>query len=139
MACVVVGALPWAAAPAAAQTPVAADKWIEARGSHYTLFSRAGYEKDAEFARALLDRGDVLLQKKYGVTLAGYRVDVYLYPEPNERAGLDRASLQCCSGSGEIRRGRSLSLHHRRRLGRLTGEGQVSICRKTSIIKREWG
>ncbi len=105
LACLMLGALPWAAAPAAAQTPVAADEWIPARGSHYTLFSQAGYGKDAEFARTVLDRGDALLQKKYGVTLAGYHVDVYLYPESNDRAGVGQASLRCCSRNGDIKTG----------------------------------
>jgi hypothetical protein len=111
LACLAVGALPWASAPVAAQTAAAgapagpAEEWIEAHRSHYTLFSRPGYEKDAEFARALLDSGDALMQKKYGVTLAGYHIDVHLYPDSDERASVSQASLRCCSKNGGLKTG----------------------------------
>src|SRR3954447_16781116 len=100
-ACLAIGAL----LPAAAQVANEAEKWLKKQGSHYILFSQSGYENDVEFARKVLESGDALLLKKYGVTLARYHVDVYLYPEPNERAGTGSANLRCCSPRGEIRTG----------------------------------
>jgi hypothetical protein len=73
-------------------------QFIESKAANYSVFYPSGYDKDLEFARTWLDRAETVLRQKYGVAFAGYHVDVYLYPEPNERANTGTANLKCCSG-----------------------------------------
>jgi hypothetical protein len=76
-------------------------QWTESKSDHYSVFYQSGYEKDLAFARTWLDRGEALLQKKYGVPFSGYHVDVYLYPEPRPEANTGTANLKCCSGTAK--------------------------------------
>ena len=73
-------------------------QFIESKAANYSVFYQPGYEKDLEFARTWLERGESLLKQKYGVAFSGYHIDIYLYSEPTPRADTGTANLKCCSG-----------------------------------------
>ena len=65
--------------------------WNQARTPTATIFYEKGYEADRDFATTWLSRADDLMKDKYRVTATGYQVSFYLYPEPNENAGVGLA------------------------------------------------
>jgi hypothetical protein len=76
---------------------VTSTRWIEAKSAHFSIFYQAGYEKDAAFTQAVLNRADRVMDDKYGVTIDRYYMSVYLYPEPTENEGVSLARNQCCT------------------------------------------
>ncbi len=70
---------------------------MEVKSDHYSILYQSGYEKDAQFTRAWLDRAEDLLKTKYGVPYSGFYVSFYLYPAPMEFADVGLANLRCCS------------------------------------------
>jgi hypothetical protein len=80
-------------------------QFIESKAGNYSVFYQPGYEKDLEFARTWLDRAEALLKEKYGVSFTGYRISVYLYPDPKPGADTGTANLKCCTAVGASKTG----------------------------------
>ena len=80
-------------------TPFRAEtQWNEAKSAHYTVFYQTGYEKDAEFTRAWLDRTERLMKAKYGVAPDHYHMSIYLLPEPaGDINAAQSGQNQCCT------------------------------------------
>lgn len=70
--------------------------WLESRHDHYSVFYRAGFEKDAALAASWADRAEQLMKDKYGVTVSHYRLSIYLYDAPTPKIDADNARLHCC-------------------------------------------
>ena len=81
-----------------------AQQWLELRTTNYSVFYQAGYERDAEFARAWMDRAEGLMRSKYGVSADRYFISLYLHPAPASGAGVGSATLNCCSEQSGGRR-----------------------------------
>lgn len=58
-------------------------QWAEAKSAHYTVFYQDGYDRDANFARKWLDKAELLMKTKYGVTPDNYQMSIYLFPVPS--------------------------------------------------------
>lgn len=80
-----------------ATVPQESGPWIEARSTHYSVFYKAGFDKDAEFARTWADRTEQVMKDKYGVVPTHYRMSIYLHPAPTTNANVDTARNRCCS------------------------------------------
>src|SRR3954470_15572387 len=65
--------------------------WLQAQHPGYTIYYQSGYEADRDFSAMWLDRAEALMRSKYGVTSTGHLVSFYLYPVPNEHAGIGHA------------------------------------------------
>jgi len=77
---------------------IADSQWIESKSAHYTVYYNAGYEKDAEFTRTWLDKTEILMKSKYGVTADHYRMSIYLLPAPaNKVDTVQSGHIHCCT------------------------------------------
>ena len=77
-------------APAEAQ-------WLESRGDHYTVYYRAGFEKDAALVRTWADGAVRLMREKYGAGPQHYQTSIYLYDAPTPQIDVNTARIHCCS------------------------------------------
>ena len=80
-----------------------AQSWLEVKAPHYSIFYKAGYEKDAEFARQWMDRAEQLMKSKYNVTPEHYRASLYLYSDPVPTANIGTAQNRCCPVENGLR------------------------------------
>lgn len=72
--------------------------WIETRGAHYTIFYRAGFEKDAEFTGKWLDYAEQVMKAKYSATPDHYHISIYLLPAPDGDLNTTQSGQnQCCT------------------------------------------
>lgn len=70
--------------------------WLELRQTHYSIFFERGFERDATLVAGWADATERLMQDKYGVTPARYRMSIYLHAAPTKDANVDTALNRCC-------------------------------------------
>jgi len=75
----------------------AMEPWLELKHAHYSVFYEAGGERDAELVAGWADATERLMQEKYGVTPARYRMSIYLHSEPTKEADVNNALNRCCT------------------------------------------
>lgn len=75
------------------------EPWLEIKRAHYSVFYRAGFEKDAALVQTWAGHAEALMTTKYGVAPRHYRLSIYVYDAPTSNVDVNTARIHCCSPS----------------------------------------
>lgn len=84
-----------------AQTPTPPD-WAQTSTPTFTVFYSPGFGGDRDFAIKWLTHAEGVMKGKYRITNTGFKVSIYLYPTPNEKADVGHAQIDTSNSIATI-------------------------------------